>query len=76
MGHITETVFLLNLFLPIRLLAFQLAIYGKSNQNPLSPSLETAFPTQLKGSHICGSEISARVEDFGLFLERWDYSGK
>lgn len=76
MGHTTETIFLLNLFFPIRLLAFHLAIYGKSNQNPPSLSLETTFPTQLKGSHICGSEISARVEGFGLFLERRDYNGK
>lgn len=76
MGHTTGTIFLLNLFFPIRLLAFHLSIYGKSNQNPPSLSLETIFPTHLKGSLICGSEISARVEGFSLFLERQDYNGK
>lgn len=49
-GHASEIIFFLNLFFPIRLLAFHLVIYGKSNQNPPNPSLESTFPTQLKGS--------------------------
>lgn len=66
----------MNLLFCIRLLPFHLLIYGKSNYNSPGLSVETTFPTQLKGSHICGSETSARVENFGLFLERWDYNGK
>lgn len=69
MGHTTETIFLLNLFFSIRLLAFHLAIYGKSNQNPPSLSLETTFPTQLKGSCICETEISARMEALVCILK-------
>lgn len=76
MGHSTEIISLPNLLFGIMLLDFHLVIYGESNRSPPSLSPETAFPTQLKGSHICGSQIAARVEGFGSFLERWDYNGK
>lgn len=76
MGHSTEIIFLPNLLVGIKLLDFHLVIYGESNHNLPSLSLETTSPIQLKGSRICGPEIAARVEGFGLFLERWDYNGK